>query len=338
MEMTIGPKKHLLLLLLLAGLGLLGGCGRGEKEAPAKITPERLTVCTLGVAGVPVAIAQEQGLFAAQRLEVVQIASASGARAMESLFRGECDLATPSETVVVLQSFAQKEFLLLATIASSDNSLRILANRKRGIEKAEDLRGKRIFAPKGSVSQLFLAIFLAKHGMALTEVEVVSGGVADVAAALRAGELDAYCQTDVMIDRARLALGADAVLLTSPGLCLTSFNLAASNQVIGERPEVLRRFLAGLLENEKILARGLSAPVRLAFKKLELDDASVQPVFGNYHWRVGLDQVLLLSLEQEARWALEAGLVQPTPMPNYLDFIYPGLLRSLRPEAVTILN
>lgn len=322
-------------------LGLLAACsqpGSPEGGKSASPPPAPLSVCLLGVAGIPVAVAQEHGLFARHGVAVTLIKSASGTQAMESLYKGECDLATPSETVVMLQSFARQDFSILATIGTSDDSLRLLANRQRGIHGPQDLKGKRIFAPKGSVSHFFLDTFLARHGLTAAEVEVVSGGVPDVVAALRKGEIDAFCQTDVMVNPALRALGGDALVMTLPGLCRTSFNLATSKRLLAEQPETLRKFLAALLENEEIMAQGITEPARAAFRNLAIAEESMAEIFANYHWKVGLEQVLLLSLEQEARWAMESGLVRNTALPNYLDFIQTDLLRSLRPEAITVLR
>ena len=35
-----------------------------------------------------------------------------------------------------------------------------------------------------------------------------------------------------------------------------------------------------------------------------------------------LDQTILMSLEDEARWAMREGLTDKKEIPNYLDFIY----------------
>ena len=53
---------------------------------------------------------------------------------------------------------------------------------------------------------------------------------------------------------------------------------------------------------------------------------------------VSLEQQLLLTLEDEARWTISEGLADKKEVPNYLDFIYLEGLEAVKPEAVTILR
>ena len=328
--------------VLLAVTPVLPGCGENGGEGrkgtgQSGPQPEKASICALGVASIALAMAQSKGLFEAQGVEVVLKKTSTGTLAMESLYRGECDLATPSETVVVLQSFLRQDFRVLATIASSNNALRILASRKRGIEKPLDLKGKRIFVPKGSVSHFFLETYLAKNGLAETDVEIIQEGVADVTAAFAAGQIDAFCQTDVMVSKPMMALGEDAVVLSQSGLVISSFNLAAMEKVIREKQEALRRVLAAMIENEKAMREVSDDLANTVSAALDIDRRAAEAIVRNYRWKVELSQALLLSLEQEAQWAIDSGYPSRKRLPNYLDYVHREELLSLKPEAVTIL-
>jgi NitT/TauT family transport system substrate-binding protein len=51
-----------------------------------------------------------------------------------------------------------------------------------------------------------------------------------------------------------------------------------------------------------------------------------------------LDQTILVSLEDEARWAMKERLTDKKEIPNYLDFIFMDALEQAKPEAVTIIR
>jgi NitT/TauT family transport system substrate-binding protein len=53
---------------------------------------------------------------------------------------------------------------------------------------------------------------------------------------------------------------------------------------------------------------------------------------------VTLTQVLLITLEDETRWAIKSKLVEKSKMPNYIDFIYVDGLQAVKPEAVRIIR
>ena len=61
-------------------------------------------------------------------------------------------------------------------------------------------------------------------------------------------------------------------------------------------------------------------------------------VWDEFNFRLVLDQSIIVSLEDEARWAIREELVDKEEVPNYLDFIYINALEDVKPEAVTIIR
>jgi NitT/TauT family transport system substrate-binding protein len=57
-----------------------------------------------------------------------------------------------------------------------------------------------------------------------------------------------------------------------------------------------------------------------------------------FQFKVTLDQSLLLTLEDETRWAIKNKLTGRTDIPNYLNHIYLDALHTVTPEAVTIIH
>lgn len=299
---------------------------------------ETVAVCLGGAPGIPLLLAQEKGLFAAEGLVVELKKYRTGAEGFEGFFRGDCQMAAVSETSVVLKSFERQDFSILATIATSDNSPRLLASKRSGIAAPKDLRGKRIFVLKWSSNHFFLDMFLASNGLSKRDVQVLTDGVPDVPAAFADGTIDAFCATEVLIDKSLKALGKEAVVFDSPGLCLVSFHLVAMKSLISARPAVVSKVVAALLHNEERVKRDRGAAVKSAAAALGIDEPVMHGIWNNYNWSVGLAQMLLLSLEQEAQWAMDAGFTPKTRMPNYLDFVSQDALLALKPQAVTMLK
>lgn len=79
-------------------------------------------------------------------------------------------------------------------------------------------------------------------------------------------------------------------------------------------------------------------PVRTISKALAIGESDVVGMLKDYHWNASLSQALLLSLEQEAGWAIRSKLTEKTEAPNYLDLIYPDVLLALKPEAVRLIR
>lgn len=114
--------------------------------------------------------------------------------------------------------------------------------------------------------------------------------------------------------------------------------LAAKNSVIRDRPQVVKSVLKALLKGEDVFAHKRPQAITALAKAANSNEHDMAAILAAYSWKVRLEQTLLLSLEQEAQWAMDAGLTTKTRLPNYLNFIHRDALFSLRPEAVTMLK
>ena len=61
-------------------------------------------------------------------------------------------------------------------------------------------------------------------------------------------------------------------------------------------------------------------------------------IWAEFSFQLLLDQTILVSMEDEARWAMKEGLTDKKEVPNYLDFIFMDALELVKPEAVTIIR
>ena len=60
-------------------------------------------------------------------------------------------------------------------------------------------------------------------------------------------------------------------------------------------------------------------------------------------WKEGkftlfLDQALIVSLEDQARWAIKNELTDATGVPNYLNYIYLDTLEAVKPKSMNIIR
>lgn len=330
--------KTLNALILGAAILLAGGSRDHAFGEPGNTPPQGLTICIGGAPGIPAVVASELGLFAKTGLSVTLKKHTAGSQAFAAMLDGKCDLSMAGETPVVMNSFERRDFSILATLASSDDSTRILANRARGIQKPEDLKGKRIFVHKGSTNHFFLDMFLLKKGLLTKNANLIFKDVADVPEAFSQGDIDAYAATDALISKPRQTLGENAVVFSSPGLCLISFNLVAMNSVVKEKPQAIKSMLSALLQAEEVIDKDRPQAIKTVALAMSMTEEDTAVALSPYRWDVVLEQTLLLSLEQEAQWAIASGLTGQTRIPNYLDYVERGPLLQIKPAAVSMLQ
>lgn len=329
----------IIVVFLLVAVALSSGCKDKKTETQSNAQPVKISICIGGAPGIPVLLAHEQGLFLKEGLETTLKKYRTATEGFEGLLNGECGMAAISETSVVLKSFERDDFRVVANIASSENSPRMLVDRKSGIKKPSDLKGKRIFVLKGSSNHYFLDMFLLKNGLSSKEVRLLGRkDVSDVSEAFKRRTIDAFCATEVVIHKPMKALGDDALVFEEPGLCMVYFQLVAMDGFIKAKPDIVKRALTSLLKNEQAIKKDPGRAIKTAAGALGINEDVMAGIWGNYQWNVNLGQSMLLSFEHEAQWAIKTAITKKTALPNYLDFIHADTLRSLKPEAVTLVK
>jgi NitT/TauT family transport system substrate-binding protein len=97
-----------------------------------------------------------------------------------------------------------------------------------------------------------------------------------------------------------------------------------------------QKVLQALMQAEQELESRPVEARKLVAARLKAPEAQLAAIMAQQRSAVSLDQILILSLEEQARWMMEFGLVEGTRAPNFLRFVDPTLLRELRPSAVTL--
>ena len=340
MPSSHGPRQRRFLLcvvLLVATLSMPASRGQANAE-PGSPSPESVSICIGGAPGIPVLLAHTLGIFTKEGLNVTLKEYPNAPSAFEGMLAGECDMTTVGETPIVMKSFERQDFSILATLASSDDATRIIANKGKGIRSPKDMKGKRLFVHKGSTNHFFLEMFLLKNGLSAQDVTLLFKADGDISEALIHGRIDAFAGTEVIINKSRKVLGDKGIVFSAPGICLITINLLGMDSAIREKPEVVRSVLNAILQAEEKMSKERQQATQKLSRVMEINERDMAIILGSYIWKVGLAQTLLLSLEQEAQWAMDSGFTNKTRIPNYLNFIHRDALRSLKPEAVTIMQ
>ncbi len=73
-------------------------------------------------------------------------------------------------------------------------------------------------------------------------------------------------------------------------------------------------------------------------EKLHMQISDMTALWPVLDLRLSLDHTLLISLENEARWAIKHHLTEYTDVPDYLDLLYPDGLVAVKPETITLIR
>ena len=105
-------------------------------------------------------IAEDQRFFGQNGLNMTFRKYDSGAGSLAGMMNGEADLAVgTTEFPLVGRAFRKAGIRMIASIAKSE-LIYLVGRKDRGIEKASDLRGKRIGTTLGTIAEFHLGRFL----------------------------------------------------------------------------------------------------------------------------------------------------------------------------------
>jgi len=288
---------------------------------------------------LPFYIADSQGYFAAEGVNVRTQECTAGQHCLKLLFEGKAQLATAADIPVVFNSFERNDYAILATFVSSSRDVKLVTRKSAGITQAKQLEGKRVAVVKGTSAHYFLDSSLILNDVDVKKVTVVSLQPDQMVAALERQEVDAVAIWEPFAYLAMKALGADGTIFPSPRIYTETFNLIAQRHTIAAREGDLVKVLRALERSQQFIRERPKQAQDILLERLKLDQGFVEWGWSDFDYRMSLDQSLVTTLEGEARWATREGHVAAgSRIANFLDLVHSAPLRQTVPGAVTLVK
>lgn len=323
------------LFLRICGLLILFSGATSASAAPQTFT---MAVAHLPHAA-PLLIAEAQGYFAAEGLPLKIIHCTIGRVCLQNLLDGQVQFATVGELPIVMAGFQRKDFAVVATYVTSGREFRMVVRKDRGIRSAKDLAGKRVGAIKGASSEYFADWFLTYQGVPTAEVETVALTPQDPIGPLARGEVDAAALFDPHGREALQRYGSQVVQLPSPTPFTNTLNIVSASTAVGARDEDIVKLLRAVARAMALMRSQPEVAKNIVANALKMDRQELARSWEDYDFKLHLGQPLVNRLEAQARWAQREKLSPPNAaMPDYLDLIRTGPLRSMDPRAVRLVQ
>ena len=282
-------------------------------------------------------VAENKGYFQEQGLDVQIKEFGSGRTALRTMLeQGGLDMVTVAQTPVMFNSFNRSDYGIIAGTATSNNDVKILARQDKGISRPEDLKGKKIGTTKGSTGHFFLGLFLTKNRLESSDVEIVDFEASELPQALADKKVDAISTWEPHIANARKLLSKKAILFEHPDILREDFYFVPKRDFIKSHPGALKRFLKAIDKADALIKNNKNEAIKIVSERLKANEETIALLWKFFNFGLFLDQAILITLEDEARWAIKEGLVDKKEVPSYLDYFYFDALEAVRPEAITM--
>jgi ABC-type nitrate/sulfonate/bicarbonate transport system substrate-binding protein len=282
-------------------------------------------------------IAQDQGFFKRNGLDVSLEQYQTGVLAVIGLVAGKADAAPATEFVLTIQGFKMQDLRAVAAISFPD-AMEAVARRDRGVSNPRDMRGKLIGVTKPTIAAFFLNTFLSLNGILPSEVRIIDLNPADLVKTLTEGKIDAAACFPPFSDTMKRNLGVKAISWPIQNGQAYHLIVIVEDELIKTRPRSVDSFLKGLIDAENFLKQDENRAKTIVERKLGIDPASIASTWSKTRFSVRLDQSLLTLLEEEGRWAIRNKLVEGQKLANYLNYFYLDGLLKLKPDAVSVIR
>ena len=192
----------------------MAGCGGGDSDTKAS----ELTTLSLGVPPVgdslPVYDAIEKGYFKDAGLEIKLVPAANGATTINALISQSTDLALVSYPSLISARASGLPVTIAAMGINGTDEYKagLYVKADSPVKKPADMLGKTMATPSlGSVGDIWFRGILKDQGLDYTKVMYVEIPQANMATALKAGDVDGAFMTEPTLSAASKALELRAI-------------------------------------------------------------------------------------------------------------------------------
>ncbi len=285
--------------------------------------------------GAVVCVALEKGYFEQEGLRIVTQPYASGKDALQAVMDGKAEVCEVAETPVVLAVLQGKPARIFASVAWSQKNMALVGRSDRGIRDPADLRGKKIGVTMRTNGEFFLHQFLTSRGIARSDVQVENIAPTGMVARLTEGTVDAVATWNPHVAKLQKRLGTNAVVYHDVSYVWT-WNMATKTAYLDARPRTVQKILRAVLRAGEFVQANPAEAQAIVAARTEMDPAILAEIWGVFSFGVGIENMLLGSLNSQAAWAIESGLSDAKERPDFRKVIHTKALRELKPEAVLL--
>ncbi len=326
-------------LILAALAGGYAWRGRTPPAQPAG-PPEPMTIAAnIHYAGTGlVFVAQVKGYFANEGLNVTLQPYTTGKAALDAALEGRAELATVADIPIMFAVTKGQPVSIVATIFTVERDPGIIGRKDKGVLTLASLNGKRIGVTLGTSGHFVLDAFLIRQKLSTDDVTLRDLQPEELVDALVKGDVDAVATWEPYLGSLRTQLSANGAIFYSEGIYELPFNIAGTRNYVVSHPETIKKLLRALVRAERLCKDEPDTARQIIAGAINVSLENLQELWPAYQFNVALHQSLLLTLEDETRWAIKNKLTARPDIPNYLNHLYLDGLKAVKPESVTVIH
>ena len=295
-----------LALILICSLSLTA-CG--PKETLKDITVTFVT----SPLNVPTIVEKNHSIFAETMKEagvetVTYSEITSGADQTQALASGDIQFLYAVGATSVLLSAANDADIKIISMYSRSPKAFCLFSGDDSITTPEDLRGKTIAGPQGTILHELLVAYLNQGGMTLDDVSFVNTTIPDAMSAMMGGSVD--CALLAGAAAYNTQAGGAHLVTNGDGLVEASICCAATKEFCDANPELVESFLKAQEEVLRFMAENEETALAEAAEFLDLDIAAVRDMYAYYDFDMTIRGSDIAAMQSTVQFMLDSGMIE----------------------------
>ena len=285
----------------------------------------------------PAFVAEERHFFADNGLNVTVKYYDVGLNAVNAMLNGQVDMAWSAEYILVGAALGNQKIQTIGSVAKTEFAY-IVARIDRGIENISDLYGKKIGVVRETVLEFYLGQFLELHGLSISDVTLVNITLAQSAAVVISGEVDAMVSFPPYVETAQQQLGGNAVVWSAQSSQMLYGLITCRSDWVTQHSDLVKRFLNALSQTDDYMIQHPDEAKVIVQKAMNFTNDYMAVVWSRNQFALSLDQSLVAAMENEARWMINNKLSNQNVVPDFIAYVYLEGLTSVKPESVNVIR
>lgn len=296
----------ILTLILICSLALTG-CGK--KGTLSEITVTYVT----SPLNVPTIVEKNHSIFAEnmkeEGIESVHYSElTSGADQTQALASGDIQfLYCVGATSVILSAANDADIKIISMYSRSPEAFCLFSNDE-SINSPEDLRGKTIAGPQGTILHELLVAYLASSGMTLDDVQYMNTTIPDGMAAMLGGSVD--CALLAGAAAYNTQAGGAHLVTNGKDLVEATICCATTQKFYDEHKDVVNKFLEAQQEVLTFLKDNEETALQETAEALDLDIQAVRDMYAYYDFDMTIRDSDIAAMEATMQFMLDTGMIE----------------------------
>lgn len=303
------------LLILSVFLVACGDEGTDSAGASSNETKIRAAVDTAAGGSFQIRAASANGYFADNGLDVKLSNFAYGIDTINALLTQQADTGLAAD-YALLNSLNKGDFVVVSSLTGSDENFNSVSLTEilavKGIDKPEDIKGKKIGVAKGTVSEYQWAKYLDHYGISESDVKYVPYSTPDEAiVGVKKGDMDVVLGSGALLEKFKKIEGVHEIdrLSAVPDLRVASF-LIVDRKFAEANTDAIAKLIEGIAKGIDFVKENPDGTADIAYDELKIAKEDVLRDLERQNFTLGFTQGDFEHLSTMKQYLLDRGILK----------------------------